>query len=46
MAIYALLVGVNTYLNDSIRNLNGCKNDVKLMQQTLQQRFAVDENKS
>ncbi len=45
MAIYALLVGVNAYLNDSIRDLQGCKNDVKLMQQTLQERFALDDNK-
>jgi len=44
MAIYALLVGVNSYLNDSIRNLKGCKNDVRLMQQTLQERFSVDES--
>ena len=41
MAIYALLVGVNSYLNDSIRPLNGCKNDVNLMQRTLQERFSV-----
>ena len=44
MAIYALLVGVNSYLNDSIRPLRGCKNDVKLMQQTLQARFSVAED--
>ncbi|MCK5918876.1 MAG: caspase family protein, partial [Cocleimonas sp.] len=44
MAIYALLVGVNSYLNDSIRPLKGCKNDVKLMQRTLQERFSVTED--
>ena len=45
MAIYALLVGINSYLNDSIRNLRGCKNDVALMQQVLQERFDIDDSR-
>jgi pimeloyl-ACP methyl ester carboxylesterase len=44
MPIHALLVGINSYLNDAIRPLNGCKNDVSLMQETLQTRFLVDED--
>jgi len=44
MPIHALLVGINTYLNDAIHPLNGCKNDVSLMQKTLQTRFSVDED--
>ncbi|MCK5895860.1 MAG: caspase family protein [Cocleimonas sp.] len=44
MAIYALLIGINTYLNDTIRPLNGCKNDVKLMQKTLQERFSIKQD--
>jgi pimeloyl-ACP methyl ester carboxylesterase len=43
MAIYALLIGVNSYLNDSIRPLKGCRNDVTLLQHTLQTRFSIPE---
>lgn len=43
MAIYALLIGINAYLNDTIHTLKGCENDVKHIQQTLQTRFSVPE---
>jgi triacylglycerol esterase/lipase EstA (alpha/beta hydrolase family) len=43
MAIYALLIGINAYLNDTIHSLKGCENDVKRIQHTLQTRFSVPE---
>ena len=41
MSTYALLVGVNDYLNPRINPLQGCENDIDLVADTLKQRFGV-----
>lgn len=43
MTIYALLIGINSYKSSKIKDLYGCENDVDLMNLTLQERYAVDE---
>jgi len=40
---YALLIGINTYASPSIMNLKGCLEDVRLMKETLMQRFGFQD---
>lgn len=39
--IYALLIGINDYADNSVPNLGGCRNDVLAMERVLQTQFAV-----
>ena len=41
MAIYGLFVGVNEYANPKVSTLYGCKNDVDLIDRTLQARYKI-----